>query len=247
MRFFPASLIFLLLLQVPVFSSDEDRIMEVIIKNYSSFNSISASIEQHVFYPDSSYHKLAGDYSATGSGLMRIDYHLPSRQTVINNREGLFWYYPEKETVFVSRNSDMDSESLPVFLKKAGIRGEDFFELIYQGKKFYSFFKRAYVFDIKLKSKSTFRIWVDSGGGFIFKRYLLDSSGREAVKELYSSYIEVNGVLIPSEVEVHARTSSGTVRTLTKYSNVRVNDKVDPSFFNFKVKNFMQVRSFDER
>lgn len=247
MRFFPAVLVLFLLVQVPAFSSEEERIMEVVIKNYSSFNFISASIEQHVFYPDRSYHRLAGDYSATGSGLMRIDYFFPSRQTVINNKDGLFWYYPEIETVFVSRNSSMNNESLPVFFKRAAEENEDFFKLIYKGKKIYGFFKRAHVFDIKLKNKSTFRIWIDSERGYILKRYLLDSSGMETVKELYSSYIEVNGILIPSEVEVHARTSTGTVRTLTQYSNVRINDKINPSSFTFKVKSFMKVRAFDEK
>ncbi|MFA5519459.1 MAG: outer-membrane lipoprotein carrier protein LolA [Spirochaetota bacterium] len=220
--------------------------MEKIIKNYSSFDSIKASIEQHVFYPDRSYHRLAGDYSATGAGLMRIDYYSPSRQTVINNKDGLFWYYPESETVFVSRNSNMNNESLPVFLKRAEKEAGDFFNLIYKGKKFHSFFKRAHVFDIELKNKSTFRIWVDPEKGYILKRYFIDSKGMETVKELYSSYIKVNGILIPTEVEVHARTSNGIVRTLTQYSNVRVNDTVNPSDFVFKVKSFMKVRAFDE-
>lgn len=247
MRFFFAVLIFFLLVQVPAFSSEEEQIMERVIKNYSSFNSIKASIEQHVFYPDRSYHKLAGDYSATDSGLMRIDYYSPSRQIVINNKEGLFWYYPESETVFVSRNSNMNNESLPVFLKRADKEAGDLFSLIYKGKKFHGFFKRAHVFDIKLKSKSTFRIWVDPEKGYILKRYFIDASGMETVKELYSSYIKVNGILIPTELEVHARTSSGIVRTLTQYSNVRVNDTVNLSDFAFKIKSFMKVRAFDEK
>ncbi len=246
MRFFSLTLILFFFLQVPAFSSKEEQVMEKIIKNYSSFNSIKASIEQHVFYPDRSYHKLAGDYSATGSGFMRIDYYSPSSQTVINNKEGLFWYYPENETVFVSRNSNMNNESLPVFLKRADKEAGDFFNLVYKGKKFHGFFKRAHVFDIELKNKSTFRIWVDSEKGYILKRYLIDSKGMETVKELYSSYIKVNGILIPTEVEVHARTSNGIVRTLTQYSNVRVNDTVNLSDFVFKVKSFMKVRAFDE-
>jgi outer membrane lipoprotein-sorting protein len=245
MKLIPFGMIIIILLQIQAFSTDKASIMEGVIKNYSAFNSIQASIVQHIFNPDKSYIKMTGDYCATGSGLMRIDYIFPSRQIVVNNRRGLFWYYPESEIVYSAESGDMKNESLPVFLKRVYEEGGDLFRLTYRGKRFYGFFSRAHIFDIKLKNNNTFRVWVDNEGKYVLRKYLLDSSGREIVKELYSDYKEIDGIFVPSVIEVRARTSGGTVRTLTEYSNIIINKKINPSYFNFQIKQNMQVRSFD--
>ncbi len=274
MKLFPAGMILIILFHIQAFSSDEDRLMERIINNYSAFNSIEASIVQHIFNPDKSYYRMTGEYCATGAGLMRIDYIFPSRQIVINNSKGLFWYYPDREVVYSAASGHMNNESLPVFLKRVYEEGEDLFRLSYRGKKYYGFFSRAHVFDIKLKNKNTVRVWADYEGKYILRKYLLDSSGREIVKELYSDYKKINGNkaldiyvmsprrspqpghadrnypgppgVVPSVIEVHARTSGGTVRTLTEYSNIVINKKINSSSFKFEIKQNMQVRSFND-
>jgi outer membrane lipoprotein-sorting protein len=245
MKLFFTGMILFILLQIQAFSSDKASVMEGVINNYSGFNSIQASIAQHIFNPDKSHLKMTGDYCATGSGLMRIDYIFPSRQIVINNSRGLFWYYPESEVVYSAKSGGVKNESLPVFLKRAYEEGGNLFRLAYRGKRFYGFFSRAHIFDIKLKNNNTFRVWIDNEGKYVLRKYLLDSSGREIVKELYSDYKKINGIFVPSVIEVRARTSGGTVRTLTEYSNIIINKKIDPSYFNFKIKQNMQVRSFD--
>jgi len=246
MKLIPFGIIITILIQIQAFSSDKASIMEGVIKNYSAFNSIQASIVQHIFNPDKSYFKMTGDYCATGSGFMRIDYIFPSRQIVINNSRGLFWYYPDKEVVYSAESGGMKNESLPVFLKRVYEDGGDLFHLKYRGKRFYGFFSRAHIFDIKLKNKVTFRVWVDYEGKYVLRKYLIDSSGREIVKELYSDYKEIDGIFVPSAIEVHARTSGGIVRTLTEYSNIVINRNINPSCFKFEIKENMQVRSFDE-
>lgn len=246
MRLLISGIILIMFFNLQAYSSDESALMQRIINNYSAFNSIQASIVQHIFNPDKSYFRMTGEYCATGAGLMRIDYIFPSRQIVINNSKGLFWYYPDREVVYSAESGHTNNESLPVFLKRVYEDGEDLFQLSYRGKKYYGFFSRAHVFDIKLKNKNTVRVWADYYGKYILRKYLLDSSGREIVKELYSDYKMINGIFVPSVIEVHARTSGGTVRTLTEYSNIVINKKINSSSFKFEIKKNMQVRSFND-
>lgn len=246
MRLFCAGIILSVFIHLPAYPAGEEPAMESVINNYASFISIKASIVQHIFNPDKTYVKMSGDYSATGAGLMRIDYYYPSRQTVVNNPEGLFWYYPESEVLYSAKSGDMNSESLPVFLKRVYREGEDLFRLYYRGWRFYGLFNRAHIFDIRLKDGNTFRIWADYKESFVLRRYLLDSSGREIVKEIYSDYREIDGIFIPAVIEVRARTASGTVRTLTEYSNIVINSSIDPSIFDFKIRKYMKVRSFND-
>ncbi len=240
------SLLFIFIFSIPLFPGEKLDLMESIIKNYAQFNSISGSIEQHIFNPDGSYHRLSGDYAASGSGLLRIDYYSPSRQTVVSNSEGLFWYYPDRDILFVSKSGSSKNESLPAFIKRISEKGGDNISLKYEGRFFYGFFRRAHVYRINLKNKTGIRVWVEPEGRYILRKYVLDSAGREIVKELYSDYIESDGIYIPSVIELHVRTASGTVRTLTEYTNLRVNNVIKDSLFDFRIKSSMDVRSLDD-
>jgi len=240
-------MIFILVFRIALFPAEKMELMKGVIDNYAQFNSISGSIEQHIFNPDGSYHRMSGDYAASGSGLLRIDYYSPSRQIVINNSKGLFWYYPDRDILFVSKNSEKNNESLPAFLKRISVSGGDNISLEYEGRSFYGFFKRAHVYRINLKNGTRIRVWIEPEGRYILRKYVLDSAGREIVKELYSDYIESDGIYIPSVIELHVRTVSGTVRTLTEYKNLRVNDVIKDSLFDFRIKSSMDVRSLDDR
>lgn len=240
------SIIFIFIFSIALFPAEKMEIMESIIKNYEQLNTISGSIEQHVFNPDGSYHRLSGDYAASGSGLLRIDYYSPSRQIVVSNSKGLFWYYPDRDILFVSKSGSNKNESLPAFIKRISERGGDKISLEYEGRVFYGFFRRAHVYRINLKNKTGIMVWIEPEGRYILRKYVLDSSGREIVKELYSDYIESDGIYIPSVIELHVRTVNGTVRTLTEYTNVRVNNVIKDSLFDFRIKSSMDVRSLDD-
>lgn len=235
----------LIFLPITPLPAEDSGIMENIINNYSRFSTISGSMVQHIINPDGSFERFSGDYAASGSGFIRIDYYSPSRQIVINNSKGLFWYYPDRDIVFFSKSGDSRNESLPAFLKSIGEkRGHDFL-LKYEGRRFYRFFRRAHVYSINLKNGARIRVWVEPEGRYILRKYILDSAGREIVKELYSDYLESDGIYVPSVIEIHARTNSGIVRTLTEYSNVKINGVLKDSAFDFTIKSSMEVRSFN--
>ncbi len=240
-------LIFIFIFPIALFPAEKMELMKGVIDNYAQFNTISGSIEQHIFNPDGSYHRLSGDYAASGSGLLRIDYYSPSRQIVVSNSKGLFWYYPDRDILFVSKSSENNNESLPAFLKRISAGSGDNISLEYEGRVFYSFFRRAHVYKINLKNKTGIRVWIEPEGRYILRKYVLDSAGREIVKELYSDYIESDGIYIPSVIELHVRTVKGTVRTLTEYKNLRVNNVLKDSLFDFSIKSSMDVRSLDDR
>lgn len=228
-----------------LFSTENSTLMEKVINNYTRFNSISASMVQHIFNPDGSFQRFTGDYAASGEGLMRIDYYSPSRQIVINNHKGLYWFYPDHNIVFVSESGESRNESLPAFLKRISDMGGGGITLEYEGRRFYNFFRRAHVYSIHLKNGMRIRVWVEPEGRYILRKYVIDTAGREIVKELYSNYIESDGIYVPAVIEVHARTNNGTVRTLTEYSNIKINGELNKKIFDFAIKSSMEVRSFN--
>jgi len=90
-------------------------------------------------------------------------------------------------------------------------------------------------------------LWVDPALKIIKRKYILDEEGREMVKEDYTNHALVNGVYIPSKIELKARTSSGVIHTVTEYGNIIINSRIDKDFFKFEIKPEMKVRVLGDR
>lgn len=218
-----------------------------IISDYNSIRTISASIKQQVYMPGGEVRYYSGEYYAGSSGNLRIDYFLPARETVINNSSGFYWYIPDRKTVYVKKGEGRDTDFLnPSINRIIEGRASDL-SVTYEGREFYSFFKRAAVWRItSAKSPMTIRVWTDTDGLYIIRKFVLDGNGYEIVREIYSGHVYTGGVYLPSGVEMFVRTSSGIVHSYTAYSNFAVNIKLNSELFVFKKDKDTAVRSLDE-
>ena len=67
------------------------------------------------------------------------------------------------------------------------------------------------------------------------------------IKEDYTDHAEINGIFIPSRIELKARTASGIVQTVTEYKDIVINSAIDKGFFKFKITPDMKVRMLNAR
>ena len=240
------TVIFILLLQCAAYAADDLDRLRNIAQSYHNTNSIRASITQYVYDPAGGSEVLQGEYCAGNTGSFRIDYMKPERQIVVNNGEGLFWYYPERDLLFLSRDKKSGKAGLNALMIKLASKEGASPRIIYEGTKFYSFFKTAHIYLIEFPGRgSSIMLWVEKDGRFVIRKYVLDGSGREVSRELYGGHVRYDGIYLPSRIELSLRTIKGKVQTVTEYSNVFVNVKLKKNSFDFKVLKSMTVRSLD--
>lgn len=218
-----------------------------IINDYNNIKSISASIKQQVNLPGGEVRYYSGEYCAESSGNLRIDYFSPARETVINNSSGFYWYIPDRKTVYVKKGGGRDAGMFNPSIGRIIEGNVADLSVTYEGKEFYSFFKRAAVWSIRsAKSPMVIRVWTDPDGQYVLRKFVLDGQGYEIVREIYSGHVYTGGVYLPSSVEMFVRTSSGIVHSYTVYSNIAVNIKLNSELFIFKKDKDTAVRSLDE-
>lgn len=218
-----------------------------IISDYNNLRSIRASIRQQVSMPGGGMEFYIGDYYADNKGRLRIDYTVPERSVVINSSEGLSWYYPERKKVYVKKKSGTGIEYSGISTIMLIDDSRSDITLSYDGMEFYSFFKRAAVYTIKSShSSNVIKIWTDPEGLYVLRRYVLDSTGREIIREIWSGHVYTGGVYIPSRIEMYVRTYSGVVHTVTVYSDIVVNSAMNDELFRFREGKGFEVMELDE-
>ncbi len=219
-----------------------------IIEDYLSVSTIKASITQYIYPEDGSAEVFSGNYFAASKGLIRIDYIRPENQTIVINDSGLYWYYSERRLLFFSQRNSGNGGTIPVMMNLIPEDNIKNLEVISEGKKFYSLFKTADIYSvISKKNKTRLVIWVDPLLKIIKRKYILDESGREMIKEDYTDHAEINGIFIPSRIELKARTASGVVQTVTEYKDIVINSEINKELFKFRITPEMKVRTLNAR
>lgn len=217
------------------------------IEDYLSLVSVKASITQKIYLEDGSTEVYSGNYFAASKGFIRIDYLLPESQTIVVNDSGLFWYYNDRNLLFVSGKKRSSNDSIPVLMSVISRESLKDIDIISEGVKFYSFFKMAEIYSItSKKNKTKMVIWVDPVLKIIKRKYILDETGREMIKEEYIGHTVIDGIYIPSKIDLKARTSGGVVHTVTEYSGIVINIRLDKDLFKFKVTQEMKVRVLND-
>lgn len=218
-----------------------------IIEDYLSVSTIKASITQHIYLEDGSTEVFSGNYYSASGGMIRIDYLLPEIQTVIVNNSGLFWYYNNRKLLFISEKKGGDGNTIPVLMSAIPSESLRDIQIVSEGLRLYSVFKMAEVYSISSKkNKTKMMLWVDPLIKNIRRKCILDESGREMVKEDYSEHVKINGIYIPSRIELKARTLNGVIHTVTEYDNIVINSNIDKGSFKFKITPEMKVRNLSE-
>jgi len=225
----------------PLFADIQD--FKKIIEDYLSVNSIKSSITQYIYLDDGSTEVFSGNYFAASKGFIRIDYIRPESQTIVVNDTGLFWYYNDRKLLFLSEKKSENTGSIPALMNVIPADSMKDIEVVDEGIKFYSLFKTAQVYSVtSKKNKTKMILWIDPVLKIIKKKYILDDTGHEMMKEEYTDYTEIEGIFIPSKIELKARTSSGIVHTVTEYSNIVINSRIEKDLFKFKITPEMKVR-----
>lgn len=216
------------------------------IKGYASIKSIKGSIIQYI-YNGNIVEKMHGDYSAVSRGLFRIDYFYPEKQSVINNSNGLYWYYPDREIVFVKpvdRNDPGMVSYLPGNSCAAGIDGVN---AVYEGIRFYGLFKYAHVYSFSSRSDGNIvNIWFEPERRYVIRKYITDRTGTELVKEVYHEHFISDGIYIPSTIELFIRSNNGVIHMRTEYKNLCINTPINKKLFEFSIKKNVTVRRLNE-
>lgn len=218
-----------------------------IIEDYNKIETISAGIAQQVYLPGGRIEYYSGDYRADNKGNLRIDYYHPTREIVINNSSGFYWYFPDKKTVYYKKGKLEQGEFFNPSPGKIIEENSSDIKVTYEGKEFYGFFNRAAVFSItSSRNPTVIKIWTDTDGLYVLRKYVYDSNGRELVREIYSDHVQTGGVYIPSSIELFMWTSKGTVHTYTRYSNICINIELPGDIFVFKKNSDLEFRKLDE-
>ncbi len=234
-------LIFFCLIQKISYADTES--FNQFIKDFSSVKSIKGNIVQYI-HSGTSFEKFSGDYTAVSEGWFRIDYTEPEKQIVIANNKGLYWFYPERNLLYKKDNYSDEETSLPGNLFTKNFNNVN---IIYQGVRFYGLIKYAHVYTFKTLSGNNYvTIWFDPGRRYVVRKFIIDNSGREIMKEVYYEHFNTGTAYIPSRIELFLRSKNGIVHTRTEYSNLQINYSPDKRIFDFKIQKNMIVRELNE-
>ncbi len=236
MRLFPLSAIIIFLCSVPVGSSTVGNdVFNQLVAESAKIKSVDCELTQYIT-EKGSMSQYNGRYRVNEDGFFRIDYSRPSKQLVIKNEKGLFWYFPEDRNLFVIREHDRSHapgvNPLDEVLKHSGDR----FSVRYLGTHFYGFFNKAHHFLIQDKRKGLmFTIISDSERKVVLEKIIKNSDGFELIKERYGNHKKINGIYFPHRVDVFARTDTGVTRNTTYYDSIRLNMDIPEHLFILQV------------
>ena len=240
--------LFFLLLPSILIASGSDSLLEKIIIRQNRIKTIDCTINQ-LIYEKNEVVSYQGRYRANASGKFRIDYTMPSSQTVINTAKALYWYIPEDNNLYIIPSRDAGLSANPAvnisgFIKKI----DDRLKINYSGFHFYGFFKIAHRFIIIDSSHGNrIEFITDAGNYTIIEKRVRDRDGKEIIREVYGDYSLVQNELFPRRVDVFARTESGLTRSISKYSDISLNGPVPDSIFFMKVPKNVRKRIYGER
>jgi len=207
-----------------------------IVRQGAAVRAIDAEIVQYIDSGAAPREVFRGRYRADEAGNFRIDYSAPSRQIVIKNSRGLFWYYPDDRLLYEIARRGAES-SKPQFnpLHEFARDFERRFDVRYRGKRIYGVFRRAHRFDlVDRASNLRMTVWVDPADSRLLEKNVRDPAGREIMKELYGDYLVVKGILFPRRVEVSALTARGVTKNITHYKNITLNPAFHGAVFTME-------------
>lgn len=236
------------LILLPVKGQSEQDLFNKVIEANKGIETIDCDISQFIFHNDT-IEKFAGRYRVNAKGFFRIDYEHPSRQIVMKNRNGLSWYFPGDNLLYIiQENAEYPVQPGINPLKDIIHNSDPRFTMRYAGTHIYGFFTTSNHFIAKDPSRGIiFTIISDAEKHTIFEKSISDLNGREIIREVYSNYSKNGPQYFPGRVDVLARTSRGIIRNTTFYRNVHLNRNHAESIFSLQIprntiKKFVDVK-----
>lgn len=221
-----------------LFASEQNlTLFNEIIKANTGIKSLDAKIIQHIDTAEHSREVFAGRYIADNSGRFKIEYTSPSKQTVLNNGQAIYWYFQDSNLLYIlgrekTNHRDPKINSLQEFQNKDLSKQ---FKIEFLGKELYGFFKLAHKFAVKdIKNDMNFNIKVDAKSNILLSKIITNSAGVEILKEEYSNYELIKNIYFPKRIDVYARTNKGIIRNTTEYDNILLNYSVPENMFEIR-------------
>ncbi len=239
--------LFLYIVLFPLLSYSQtpgESIIEQFIKENDKLTSIDCSLEQ-IIYENNTIEKYKGRYRSDKKGRFRIDYNEPFAQTVISTGKNILWYIPASEILYVIQNGPADAGNLKKLYPKLSGGIEKSLSHRYLGMWPCGFFTLAHRFlfiDVKNGLKLDMAIAVKDLR--LLEKRIRDRDGKEIMKEIYSDYHTIGQVLLPGRVDVYAKTKNGYVRSISFYSDIRLNIPIADEVFKMRIPKKTRVLSY---
>ncbi len=211
-------------------------IFKRILKNNAGIKTVDASIEQLTIRGEEAPRRSRGRFRAGRGGRFRIDYTGPEEQLVIYNGRDLRWYFRKENLLYIypGRGPGKLLSSAPLEKYRKEINGR--FSIKYMGSRFFWLFRMVDLYRLREKKRGMdIFLWIDSSRGVLLKRVLKDRKGVEYMKEEFRNYRKVSGLSFPGSVEVMVRTGEGITTSITRYTDVVINNVFDNKLFNMAV------------
>lgn len=231
-----------------IYSFANDRIIEALISEQNRIRTIDCTLTQ-LIYEDGNSMRYAGRYRADSKGRFRVDYTIPSKQTVLNTPGGLYWHMPGDNALYIIRSKSPaltgpGSRGIGNMMKKI----DDSMELKYLGTHLYGFFTVAHRFIMIDRGKGNkMEIVAGARDNIILEKKVIDRDGTEVMREVYSDYTTVGGMHFPLRVDVFAKTGTGVTRSISFYRDIRLNDSIPDEVFRLRVPGNVRKISYGTR
>ncbi len=234
-----------LVLPITGLHGEDFSVLKKFSDTISGLRSYTADIKQTVSGSDGGREEFEGRITVSSGGCMNILYEKPAVQRVVCDGHALYWYFPESGDLFLYSGAAAEKTGL---LKGNGtsLPGRGFLNIMdyrYEGMTFYGLFNRAHVFSVtNRKEGNRILVWFDYSGSKPVRKIIHDKNGREIIRETYDRYSLVKGIPLPGRIILYARGKGGIVKTVTEYTNYRVNISPSDELFKFRILRTMKVK-----
>jgi len=214
------------------------ELLRAVINNSAAVRAIDAEITQYIDTEGKPREVFRGRYRADRQGRFRIDYTVPSKQTVLNDGRGLYWYYHEDRLLFrmaKTANGPSSPAFNPVKELEGGVDGGRF-TVLDLGPRLYGFFGMGRHLAVTDRKKALrVDMLVDPVKKVVLKKTVRGRTGMELMKERYENYRAVSGCFFPGRVTVTVRTGRGVTRNITEYGAIKLNGAVAPAVYRLEL------------
>ena len=175
------------------------------------------------------------------AGQFRIELTEPRPQTILYTDSGIEWYIPHTKKLWESKKKERRKSDL-AFNPGAllSLASEGFSYEAYRKKKLFGWLQDHVEYTLtpneKRSDMSKLVVTIDMKTRRIITIDLYDTTGQLSARQRFSRYKNfAEGGAFPGIVAVQFWTPAGNFTSTTYYTNIRINEPVDPEVFTLNV------------
>ncbi len=173
----------------------------------------------------------------------------PGSFTLVSNGKSAFFYIPRTKTVYLYDPSDKNLQYKdPVNEQKKFYKGLRDIKKV--GDKFLGW-KKVEVFEAKPGDRSRFiskfLIWTDVKNGMLYKLETFDMNGKITSRIEFKKYKRFGDIWLSLQTLNWSKSDLLVTRTKSLLKNVKINEKIDDSIFNFKAPKGSKIKDYTNK